>query len=392
MTKRLDPDTEYICVNVDNQWCVSVLVNYMKQREKYDPMIYAARDLIEKGLIYESRTINPETVTDRRFWSTVKYLGEKTSKILKDAWDAGSAALIAQGKQYIKDAKLAKKDNSSKRKTLKQPPEKQQSTEKTSLYVPTRMSGPWAVLCSLAMNIGDGYRVVKLRQDEIIQLATPFSTHSLVAANNRGKTAWDSTKKLFDDKYMIKKKGLGNGTKCSLTKKGYELGKKCLIFEREQFQKQSNFQFSLCDENINENSNNSAPTTPIKSITIKPNFNRKRDRGKKLLKENKDIDNYTSPPPIKKRKLTNHNQETKTETETETDASLSSNPWYKFVNDSMYGGLYTPITNNLDQMYDLTKPIPINGKEYYLYLNIDSRERIHHATKAIDIYENLKKK
>ncbi len=201
------------------------------------------------------------------------------------------------------------------------------STEKTALYIPERMSGAWAVLCSLTMRIGDAYRVLQLRQDEVIQLATALSTHSFVVVNHSGQTAWDSAQRL-DPEYMSKQ--TQNGIQFSLTNKGYELGKKCLIFERDQFKKHFNCKFSLCYANTNENNNN----------------------------KKRDIDNDTSGPPIKKRKS-------------------ETNPWYKFVNDSMYGGLYTPITNNLDQNYDLTKRIKINGKEYYFYLNIASKTKIH---------------
>eukprot|EP01084_Bolivina_argentea_P294865 507493_1 len=59
------------------------------------------------------------------------------------------------------------------------------------------------------------------------------------------------------------------------------------------------------------------------------------------------------------------------------------------INKLLIGGYHMQISNQLDQVYDLNKPIQINNKKYRLYLNIDSRERVQSNSNQLDIFKKL---
>eukprot|EP01084_Bolivina_argentea_P095406 171541_1 len=363
---------KYICILPFNQWAISALLNELKEakdRSKYRIALFKAM----KGIAAFPSTIDHRTITNKKVYGPIDGVGATIAPVVQKAYIENAQSLIKHGKQYRE--KASNDPNPHTGEFI--PHRKKRKTPRVGVYIPERMSGSWATICSLASKIGEPFRIIEFTKQDIIDMASVLSTHSFVA-QNQGYTAWSSVK-LIEEKYLNVKHNKNKQDTFSLTKKAYDVAKKLIKLEqRLQTQTQKSY---TNNENTN-NSNSSPPTTPITNKT-KLIINRKRKNNNKPLSDiTCDINNYSSPPPIKKRKLdNNYNSENK---------SRDPHAWYGFFKWLTYGGLYTPITRRLDLEYNLRDEFRIGNKMYRFFLNIDSREKGRSDSKQIDIFKNLK--
>eukprot|EP01084_Bolivina_argentea_P001982 3658_1 len=330
------PERYYVCNYQENQWCIIVLKDIVDTLETG----YYFRMAVRYAMGSIQRYNGIVTVANA---TKVKWVGKRISKILKDAHDRNYANYVERGKEYVRQGNAF---NANYKQYIKKRQQERISRLRGGPYIPRTKCGNWAILVTLAELVDAEYvrrwdryaqpdngPTIRFDAATIKHESQPWSVASMYQSV-RGHTAFTGIWRLIEAKYVESYGDDEEDMLYQLTPAGYEIG---LDLLEEYYVNQ--------DKNTENDVSDDSETDDEKAVPGQKRSRKSSNNGR--------LGN-------KKPKLT-----------------------------SKFGNVMMAIVDQKDKKYKLTDPIPLNGKRYLLYLNIDPRETPGSQSKRINIYNDL---